>query len=180
MLRLRSVPPLPAPHTTANPGTGMATGFSITMPAISLAPPKLAAKQWLAVYNSGILVAPPLALTAAAAFGYLSFRAGGFGSTAGGLLAGAGISAACFIPYTLTVMASTNGKLLDLGNGRVQEQTAAAELGEGETQPLLGEGQAGEMGEAHVLIGRWRALNFGRALWPATAAALGFAAIFPW
>lgn len=65
------------------------------------------------------------------------------------------------MPYTLTVMGSTNKKLLDKA-----EETSSLKAEE----KIVEVGLGGE--SAHQLVDKWATLNLGRVIMLATAAAL--------
>ncbi|KZT56708.1 hypothetical protein CALCODRAFT_308242 [Calocera cornea HHB12733] len=144
--------------------SGFITTFSVGIPAVALAPPLLAAQQWHALYNAGKARAPPLALTSFAAFIYLASLAG-FSTPKGALLASAGACVLAIVPYTLTAMARTNGRLHECAQGKQGELAGLRPVQEG---------------EVHALLRKWTALNFVRAMCPATGAALGFWAVLAW
>jgi hypothetical protein len=122
-------------------------------------------RQWKNLYESGKATMPPMSLLTTAIIGYLAYDAKGRPGALGDkwkLYALASALNIAMVPYTLTVMASTNNKLL----------TKAGEIGElklDEDMPLA----VGVDGETpHQLVDKWATLNVGRALLLGAAAAL--------
>ena len=82
------------------------------MPAILHSPPKLLAKQWLELYDRGIVVVVPLAIASTTAYGYLAYvassKVGLTSSTTGQLYTAAAILAISNVIFTSIAIMPTN------------------------------------------------------------------------
>ncbi|KZO99321.1 hypothetical protein CALVIDRAFT_553264 [Calocera viscosa TUFC12733] len=148
---------------------GFITTFSVSIPALSLAPPPLAAQVWRALYKLGKGRAPYVALLSTASYAYLAYHAGSSLETAA--LAAAGACVIAIVPYTFAAMGRTNGRLLELA-------ASASKGGSGERTGLKEPEPSAE--EVSALLGKWTGLNYARAMLPAIGAAVGFWVVFGW
>ncbi|KAF5357437.1 hypothetical protein D9757_008422 [Collybiopsis confluens] len=141
---------------------------------------------WEHLYNRGKKTMPPIAATAALAFGYAAYYLVEDLSSSSksaqsklvlesvlrtrNLLALAGALTVMIVPYTLAVMKKTNAAL----GVKASEARERAKKGE-----VLGL-SVGEKEEAEVsrLLKRWNMLNTGRALFPLAGCILGIVAVF--
>ncbi|KZO99317.1 hypothetical protein CALVIDRAFT_553261 [Calocera viscosa TUFC12733] len=146
---------------------GFITTFSVSIPAISLAPPPTAAQIWRALFNAGKGRAPYIALLSTASYAYLAYHASSTSERAA--LAAASACVIAIVPYTAIAMSGTNGRLLELA-------ARGSKGGNGE-QAGLKEPSAEEVG---ALLRKWTGLNYVRAMGPAIAAAVGFWVVFGW
>ncbi|TKA77770.1 hypothetical protein B0A55_04681 [Friedmanniomyces simplex] len=149
--------------------TSMIASISfIGIPAIALAPPEIAARQWQKAYNIGKASAPPFAITSAACFAYLAyaFRHAISKPNAMGLkspmvlYAVAAVAIPCIVPFTILVMnPRANLRLIALAG-------EAEQAGKGKT---VGTSE----GEVRQLLRTWTAMNYVRAVVVGAGAVLG-------
>jgi len=143
-------------------GFGFAFSY-VSIPVIlkTLSSTDIMAKQWLATYHLGKATGPPIAVTCALCFGYLAVqsrdRQGLFPSMSfdptspWALYTAAAVAVPSIVPFTLTMMAPTNNKLIE----------AAAK------PSIL------TVNETRELLSKWKALNYQRQMLGIVAAALG-------
>ncbi|KAI4797120.1 hypothetical protein E4T44_12020, partial [Aureobasidium sp. EXF-8845] len=81
-----------------------------SVPALMDAPAPLLAKQWKKIFDSGKVVAPPMAAVSSIIFGYLAYRAP-TASSDFKLYTIAAILVPSIIPYTVSLMSGINSKL---------------------------------------------------------------------
>jgi hypothetical protein len=151
---------------------GQTVGFSVfAVPSLLDSPAPLLARQWKKMYTRGMAVAPALAAGCSLIWGTLAVR----GRTRTKVRSGAGVANAgtepadssafalytaaavlipSFVPYTMTLMSSTNRRLL----GKA-ESMAKTEI----TDKAVEAGVAREE-TTHALVDKWATLNMGRAL----------------
>ncbi|KAJ5579538.1 uncharacterized protein N7459_005523 [Penicillium hispanicum] len=137
--------------------------------------------QWLDVYERGKEIFPPLATLASLANGYLAWALRdaptstpmGYSWTT--LYVTAVVTTLSIVPWTLTVMKSTNGKL------RAHATRDDAALAEGTKGMVMSEEEkakrAREDAEIPALLQRWAWLNFGRGVFPLLGAVVGFCGV---
>ncbi|KAK5682303.1 hypothetical protein LTS10_005429 [Elasticomyces elasticus] len=138
----------------------------IGIPIIRLAPPEVAVRQWSKAYAIGKATAPPLAITSAACFGYLSYTSLAAGSPLQSfglgapmvLYAIAGAIVPCIVPYTLLVMDPR-------ANNRLKFLAKEAERSSKSTDSIKDEVQE--------LLGKWARMNYVRAAAVGAGAVLG-------
>ncbi|PLB39875.1 DUF1772 domain-containing protein [Aspergillus candidus] len=126
--------------------------------------PTSAAQIWRAMYERGKAQNPPIAAVTAVALGYLSWavRAGSrlaplVRGGAGMLYGAAAVLTVGIVPWTMVGMSVTNGKLLELADGK----------GKGKEREVEG------------LLERWMGLNAVRAALPLLGGVVGFWASLP-
>jgi hypothetical protein len=142
-----------------------------SVPALMDAPAPLLAKQWKKIFDSGKVVAPPMAAISSAIFGYLAYR-GMFthaldrtgiltileptASSGFKLYTIAAILVPSIIPYTVFLMSGINSKLQEkaasLANASLTDADVESGVAQGET--------------AHELLDKWAILNLGRSMLP--------------
>jgi uncharacterized membrane protein len=98
-------------------GSNFATSL-YAIPAILHSPPKLLAKQWLELYNRGIVVVVPLGIASTASFGYLAYTAsskvGFMSSSTAQLYATAAALAIGNMVFTRIAIMPTNNALMEI------------------------------------------------------------------
>ncbi|KAK0275001.1 hypothetical protein LTR35_011423 [Friedmanniomyces endolithicus] len=140
----------------------------IAIPAIALAPPEVAVRQWKKAYDKGISSAPFFAITSAACFGYLAYatrhvvakpNAIGLRSPMA-LYAVAAVAIPSIMPFTIAVMnPRANLRLMALaGEAEQKGKGKAVSVSEGEVRQLLR---------------TWTGLNYVRAVAVGTGAVFG-------
>ncbi|KAK3617112.1 hypothetical protein LTR56_025518 [Elasticomyces elasticus] len=152
--------------TTAACLTGMIASISyIGIPVIRLASPGVAVRQWSKAYALGKAIAPPLAITSAACFGYMSYASRQAlplqSSELGSPMLLYAIAAAlipCIIPYTLSVMDPGANNRLKLLAKEAERSSKSMESIKDEVQELLG---------------IWAGMNYVRAAAVGAGAVLG-------
>ncbi|KAK5731602.1 hypothetical protein LTR17_011194 [Elasticomyces elasticus] len=149
--------------TTAACLSGMIASISYSgIPIIRLAPPEVAVRQWSKAYALGKATAPPLAITSAACFGYLSWQALppksiGFGEPMV-IYAIAAALIPSIMPFTLSVMDPGVNNRLKLLAKDAERSTKLTDSVKDEVQELLG---------------KWAAMNYVRAVAVGVGAVLG-------
>jgi hypothetical protein len=142
-----------------------------SVPALMDAPAPLLAKQWKKIFDSGKVVAPPMAAISSAIFGYLAYRGMPAHDLDGSsvltipeptassgfkLYTIAAILVPSIIPYTVFLMSGINSKLQEkaasLANASLTDTAVESGVAQGET--------------AHELLDKWATLNLGRSLLP--------------
>jgi hypothetical protein len=119
--------------------------------------PKVVVNQWQALYKRGAARAPPVGLLASACLGFAAYQHYIYSSTeASKLFVVAALSSISIVPFTLSAMRSTNGRLIQLAG---TEEKAAAMI---------------KSEEVSELLGKWQTLNAIRAALPLLAAAIGW------
>jgi hypothetical protein len=135
-------------------GSNFATSL-YAIPAIRHAPPKLLAKQWLELFQRGIVVVVPLAIASTGAFSYLAYTASskiGFlnSSTAQLYAAAAGLAIGNLV-FTRIAIMPTNNALIEIAN-------SGSEAGLEKTLDL---------------VKKWDGLNMARGYFVLAASVLG-------
>lgn len=131
----------------------------ITLPVVKAdtTPPKIMVSQWRALYKRGAASAPPVALLASSCLGYTAYQHSLYSAPeAWKFLTAAAVTTMSIVPYTLSCMRATNGRLMELA--------ADAEK----------EGEWVKRDEATELLGKWNILNAIRGLFPLTAVVLAW------
>lgn len=137
------------------------------VPAISIAPPNVAPKQWRKIYDIGVSSAPRIAAASASAFAFAAYsisksRTAAAANTASDpvyLLSAAAVSTVMIAPWTILVMLPTNNAL--------DEKVAAATTGiPGTNDDAL-----------QSLLKKWAGLNGIRSVFPLVGAVLGLVII---
>jgi hypothetical protein len=135
-------------------GSNFATSL-YAIPAILHAPPKLLAKQWLELFNRGIMVVVPLAIASTGSFAYLAFKASnpvGFtSSTTAQLYATAAALTIGNLVFTRIAIMPTNNAL---------------------TQIAQSSGEAG-LEKTVELVRKWDGLNMARGYFVLASTVLG-------
>ncbi len=145
---MASTPPtLRAIQTLGLSTSLLLSSFNLTLstffvPALlhSASTPATILAQWNGMYQPGKKLAPALSVTSALSYFYLAYQNTGE-EWKSYSYAACGVLALGFPLYTLTVMGSTNGKLLGMVAG----------------------GMKGKEGDVRGLVGAWGELNLGRA-----------------
>jgi hypothetical protein len=149
--------------SSALAGSGL-TISAMLVPRLLESPSPLLLKQWKHTFEAGKGPFPSLASVCALSFGYLAYEAKSAPNTlphVWKIYAASALLCIGFAPYTLTVMASTNNKLLNKA-----EETSALKA----EDKIVEAGLGGET--AHQLVDKWATLNLGRVVMLATAAVL--------
>lgn len=128
-------------------------------------------RQWRTAYNQGKKAAPLLSLIATSSFGFLSYKlVKTLNQAKGEVYALAALATISIVPYTLLVMATTNGTLLNkAAQADAQQKNAESNISEKEFE---------NEESAKELIARWSLLNFGRGVLPLVGTSLGLYATF--
>lgn len=137
--------------------------------------------QWLDVYERGKRLFPPLAIVASVANGYLAWALrdtpapDAVGCSWTGIYLTAVITTLGMVPWTLTVMKSTNGRL------RAHATRDDAALSEGTKSMVVSEQEkakrAREDGDVSALLSKWAELNLYRAAFPFLGACIAFCGV---
>lgn len=138
-------------------------------------------RQWLDVYERGIGLYPPIAIAASLANGYLAWALrdtpapAGLGCSWTGVYTTAIVTTLSMVPWTLTAMKSTNGRL------RAHATRDDAALAEGTEGMVVSEQEKAkrtrEDDEVPALLGKWAELNLCRAVFPFLGAVIGFCGV---
>ncbi|KAF2107034.1 hypothetical protein BDV96DRAFT_654126 [Lophiotrema nucula] len=143
-------------------GANLSTSI-ITLPVLLPSKPQALATQWRTLFNAGITPVVTLAMSSAAGFALLAYRAtytptptspGQVNTLKRNLYVAAAIGAFSLAPYTAILMGNVNDTLM---------QRAAQAAKE-------------EVKDTHELVRRWGTLNFNRGLLLLAGAACGVVA----
>ena len=153
------VPNVPcSPLISVFPGFHSA-GSTVCIPALALAPPEIAIKQWAKSYYIGRAQAPALAAMALSAYIYLAYAPGRTVTTSERYAyIAAGALTFANIPYTLATMMTTNNELEALASDSAEK---VAERGD----------------RVKYLFQKWYKMNLVRAFCPLGGVIVGLLAI---
>ena len=130
-----------------------------------LAPEPLVARQWKKVYDRGVSTSPPLALTSALMFSFVSYKwYGTLNQPKAELYGLSALLTIGIVPYTLLVMLPTNKKLM---NRAEEAEALSAE------QQLIGAKDTSKDPSTKELLDRWATHNLARGLFPLAGSVLG-------
>lgn len=137
--------------------------------------------QWLDVYERGKRLFPALAIVASSANAYLAWRLrntpapDAVSCSWAGIYLTAIITTLGMVPWTLTAMKSTNGRL------RAHATRDDASLSEGTKSMVVSEQEkakrAREDGDVPALLWKWAELNLYRGMFPLLGACIGFCGV---
>lgn len=156
------------PQIDRNCAGGILAISYVTIPSLLLAPGSLGVRQWQKMFDQGKVAAPPVAMFSSAAFAYLAYKLSKtLNQTKGELYGLAALSTLSIVPYTLVLMRSVNGKLLNKAN----------DLKDMSLDDIVTNLNDSEESEKE-LIDWWGTLNFGRGLLPLVGTMVGAWATF--
>lgn len=156
---------------------------SATVPARQMPGTPIAhlSHQWLDAYERGKRIFPPMAIVASLANAYLAWAlrnspaSDAMGCSWTGIYAAAVITTLGIVPWTLTAMKDTNGRL------RAHATRDDAALAEGTEGMVVSEQEkakrAREDEEVPALLRKWAELNLCRAVFPFLGACIGFCGV---
>ena len=148
------------PYLTARTGANLTTSI-ITFPALLHAKGHTLTKQWLILYESGIVPVAGCAITSSLGFATLAYRAAfspdlgvtsGVSHTKGSLYVAAAVGLIGLAPYTRLLMWST-----------ITELSKRAESGK----------EASEKADTLALVEKWGRMNFWRGVMLLSSAGVG-------
>lgn len=134
------------------------------VPPLMLAPSPLVARQWKKVYDLGVVRSPPLALTSALSFSFLSYKLyGTLNQPKAELYALSALLTIGIVPYTLLAMLPTNNKLM-----RNAEEAEAMT-----PEEQIMEVKDSERRSTKQLLDLWATHNLVRGMFPLAGSVLG-------
>lgn len=137
------------------------------IPAVAIAPPSIAPKQWRTIFDIGISSAPKVALASSTSFAYAAYALSKqlpssskiSASNPVYLMSAAAVTTVLIVPWTILMMLPTN----DLLDAKVAAAEAKADIKEDS--------------ELTDLLKKWAGLNGIRSVFPLIAAISGLWAI---
>jgi len=151
---------------------GISSISVISIPALSLAPSSVAAKQWSEIFRRGMKTAPPISLVSALALAYVAYERYVVNPhdpvrSSWAIYTAAASLAVSIAPFTLLLMKKTNDELLALGGPlETKDRPTYAEV------TAVGVPAGNSVQEEHrfkELLTRWKRLNLVRSALPALA-----------
>jgi hypothetical protein len=149
----------------------IASASLIGIPTVSSLPTSIGVQAWRKLYQTGAASAPPLAVATSAILGFSAWSTRG--SAKASLYLGAVVSTMSIVPFTLLVMAGTNGALKGLA-AKADKATAAAASKNAKYDSNLDVKDEGVLKE---LLASWKLLNYVRSLGPLVAAGISLYAL---